>query len=50
MGLPVQKPPTSPLKTVAGVEMDISMEAFDGEFLDEGGESFYDIEDISEIK
>jgi hypothetical protein len=30
--------------------MDISMEAFDGEFLDEGGESFYDIEDISEIK
>lgn len=51
MGPPAQKAaPTSPLKTVAEVDLDVDMEALDGEFLDEGGESFYDMEEISEIK
>ena len=40
----------SPLKTVeeADAELDFNMsEAFDGEFLDVGGESFFDIVDTS---
>jgi hypothetical protein len=54
MGPPAQRSapaaPVSPIKTVEEAEMDINMEVFDGEFLDEGGDSFYDMEEISGVK